>query len=125
MSHSEAWADIQPPNLDSTQRKSHIDTNVIDMITDMLDVAKTQSELSQSMIPFFFSRINNILDHLVQIGKIRSYTQSLYFRRKIMEKLDIPQVDIHIELLDFFGKNPIYKDRFTTSLQSIQASVQQ
>jgi hypothetical protein len=124
MSHSEAWVDIQPMRTTSTHDISQSDIKVIDTITDMLDASKEQSELPYEKISFFFSRINNILEYLGREDVIHSSKQSLYFRRKVMEKLEISEIDRHIAVWLFFRKNQNYKDRFDKSLQSIAQSMQ-
>ncbi len=126
MSHSEAWADIQPTIRTPINHKGQSNQDTITKtIIDMLDVAKMQSEISSTMIPFFFSRIDSILDYLVRTEIIQTQKQSIYFREKIMKILEVPEVGIHIELHDFFKKNYSYRDRFSLSLKLIKEKVQQ
>jgi hypothetical protein len=96
MSTSEAWDDLQPP-ISHTDISIHhalkTDTTVVNEIIGMLEVAREQSDLPYSRIPFFFSRISNILNHLIVIHEIKGLEQGYYFRRKVMEKLEISDID--------------------------------
>ncbi len=119
MSTSEAWNDIQPVIHSSRNWKNYTDWELLNTILGMVEVAQLQSNESYSQIPFFFSRINNILDYLVREGEIKTTKQSLFFQRKVMEKLNITKIDKHIELLNLFKKKPILKDRFDSSIKTI------
>jgi hypothetical protein len=125
MSHSEAWADIQPMVSTPIIHKNQSNDVIIEKtIMDMLEVAKMQTDASYNVISFFFSRIDGILEYLIRTDVIKSQKQSMYFRQKIMETLEVPHIGTHIELNHFFRKNRIYQDRFDLSLKSISEAMQ-
>lgn len=125
MSHSEAWADIQPIIKTPMNNKEYTkDDIIVKTIMDMLDVAKIQTEIPYNMISFFFSHIDSILEYLIRTDTIQSGKKSMYFREKIMEILEVPNIGTHIELHHFLKKNRAYQDRFNLSLKSITEAMQ-
>jgi hypothetical protein len=125
MSRSEAWADIQPMVTTPMSHKGQSNDDIIvQTIMDMLDIAKIQTDISYNIIAFFFSRIDGILEYLIRTDVIKSYKQSIFFREKIMEILEVPNIGTHIEIHHFLKKNRAYQDRFNLSLKSIIESMQ-